>query len=77
MSVSNFCCPVAGKPLARLVMSVFLQRHPGEQEEDMVTSLQRELARVREEGEHDVVLHCMEGGEVTAHRSDGLSQLRK
>ena len=58
-------------------MSVFLQRHPGEQEEDMVASLQRELARVREEGDHDVVFHCMEGGEVTTHRSFGQGQLRQ
>ena len=52
-------------------MSVFLQRHAGEQEEDMVASFQRELARVREEGAPDVVFHCREGGQVTAHRSVG------
>ena len=68
MFKANTCSPVAAGPWSGLVMSVFLQRHPGEQEEELVAALKRELAKVREEGEHDVVFHCREGGQVTAHR---------
>ena len=44
-----------------------LQKDPGEQEEDMLGSLSREVARLRE-GDSDMVLHCSKGEKVLTHR---------
>ena len=48
-------------------MSVSLQKDPEQQEEDMLGSLRREVARLRE-GEPDMVLHCSQGEQVLTHR---------